>query len=122
MSARRITRKPKAPDYHAQITPGIVSVQKLTAALETLRLDLAVTWIDDVEILNDAYLIAGKIYDSFEDLAHAYNMARAEVQETMGNALFLRLEGAGEAKERRLVVAAYFLGVQCGRMTQPRNG
>jgi len=55
----------------------------------------------------------------YTDLDHAYEEVMCEVQRKMGQATFSRLESAGLAAERRL--AAYFIGVRCGRMMPPRT-
>jgi hypothetical protein len=118
--ARKSPRKFKVIDYHAQIEAG--APLHLTDALDALRLDPALDALDDDLIYTSAHKIATKVYRLFEDVSHAYNVAMGEVQEQMGDDWFNRLEGAGAAAERRLVLAAYFLGVRCGRITQPVSG
>jgi len=118
--ARKSPRKPKVIDFHAQIETGYPL--HLTEALDALRLDPAIYALDDDLIYSSAHKIASNVYRSFEDVSHAYNEAMCAVQEQMGDDWFNRLEGAGAAAERRLVLAAYFLGVRCGRITQPVSG
>lgn len=109
-SARRC-----APSYHEQITPGVVNLGLLATALDELRLDPAIEWLDDDRIQSSADRVADKIYPSYLELFRAYHQALYEVQRKMGDSIFNRLEGAGAAVERRLVLAAYFIGVRCGR-------
>ncbi|HWF83603.1 MAG TPA: hypothetical protein VG222_02085 [Vicinamibacterales bacterium] len=119
-SARPATRQPKAPNFHDQSETG--HPLNLRAALDALKLDLALSPLDDTTIYVYADRLAGAVYGSYNDLLHAFNVTMGEVQGEMGDAIFNRLEGTSAATARRLVLAGYFLGVHCGRMTQPTSG
>ena len=99
-----------------------MSHQQLTVAINDLRIDLAIDRLDDHELKIAADRLASTIYRSFLDLQHEYNVAMSAVQLKMGDAMFNRLAAGGAAVSQRLVLAAYFLGVHCGRTTPAPSG
>jgi hypothetical protein len=128
MSKKRSKRREQSEEsklgfegsFHDHIEPG--PPLHLRAALDAHAFDLAIDWPDDSAIYGAADRIAETVYRSYQGLEVALNRAMSEVQDKMGDEMFNRLEGVGLAVERRLVLAAYFLGVKCGRMAQPRSG
>jgi len=111
-----ITRKPTVHNFHLDIEPGMVSERKILDRLEHFKLD-PVFWAPSDEIYARARELSTLVYEKYEDLDGAYDQALYEVQKKMGDAIFNRLEGAGAAATRRLMMAAYFIGVHCGRMS-----